>query len=321
MTSFLQRTTARRGFLLAGVAATSAVGLAACGRGGDAGDGTDGGGGHITLAVSTQTNPFFVQLAEGARAEAEARGITLDVQDAGDDSSRQADQIANAITQGVDLVIVNPTDSDAVATSVEALNDADIPVVAVDRDASSGELASYVASDNVAGGTQAAEALAEAIGDSGDVLVLQGVPGSSSSRDRGQGFTEGIEQFSDITVVAQQTANFDRAEGLDVATNLLQANSDVVGIFAENDEMALGAVEALGDRAGQDVFVVGFDGTDEGLQAVESGSMLATIAQQPEELGKQAVAAAAEILAGDDIEEEVAVDVVTVDEDTVGDFL
>ena len=87
------------------------------------------------LAVSTQTNPFFVQLVEGAQAEAEAQGLTLDIQDASDDSATQADQLANAITQGISLVIVNPTDSDAVATSVESLNDAGIPVIAVDRNA------------------------------------------------------------------------------------------------------------------------------------------------------------------------------------------
>lgn len=319
MITITQQMTSRRGVLALGAALTAAGTLAACNRGG----GEEGGGGageRVTLAVSTQTNPFFVQLVEGARAEAEAQGLTLDVQDASDDSARQADQVANAITQGSALVIINPTDSDAVSTSVEALNNADIPVIAVDRNATSGELASYVASDNVAGGKQAAEALAAAIEESGNVIVLQGIPGSSASRDRGQGFTEGIEQFSGITVVAQQTANFDRAEGLDVATNLLQANPDVVGIFCENDEMALGAIEALGDRAGSDVMVVGFDGTDEGIAAVSGGTMLATIAQQPEELGKQAVAEAVKVLAGEDVEDEVSVEVVTVDTENVGEY-
>src|SRR5699024_373524 len=265
MITITKSMTSRRGLFALGAAAVAGTGLAACNRGGD---GEGGGGQRVMLAVSTQTNPFFVELVEGAEAEAEAQGISLDVQDASDDSATQANQLANAITQGHALVIVNPTDSDAVSTSVESLNDADIPVIAVDRDATSGELASFIASDNVAGGTQAAEALAAAIGEEGEVIVLQGVPGSSASRDRGQGFTEGIEQFSDITVVAQQTANFDRAEGLNVATNLLPANPDVVGIFCENDEMALGAIEALGDRAGTEVTVVGFDGTEEGIAAV-----------------------------------------------------
>ncbi|MGO1481410.1 MAG: substrate-binding domain-containing protein [Brachybacterium sp.] len=317
MITITKSMTSRRGLFALTAAAAAGLTLSACNRGG----GEDGGSGdRVMLAVSTQTNPFFVQLVEGAQAEAESQGLTLEIQDASDDSATQANQLANAITQGVSLVIVNPTDSDAVSASVESLNDADIPVIAVDRDASSGELASYVASDNVAGGTQAAEALAAAIGEEGEVIVLQGVPGSSASRDRGQGFTEGIAQFDGITVVAQQTANFDRAEGLNVATNLLQANSGVVGIFCENDEMALGAIEALGDRAGTEVTVVGFDGTDEGIAAVASGTLHATIAQQPEELGRQAVAEAVKVLAGDDTEDEVSVEVVTVTEENAGEF-
>lgn len=319
MITITQSLTSRRGLFALTAAAAAGITLSACNRGGDESAG-GGGGERITLAVSTQTNPFFVQLVEGARAEAEAQGLTLDVQDASDDSARQADQLANAITQGSSLVIVNPTDSDAVAPSVEALNNAGIPVIAVDRNSSGGELASYVASDNIAGGTQAAEALAEAIGEQGNVIVLQGIPGSSASRDRGQGFTDGIAQFAGITVVAQQTANFDRAEGLDVATNLLQANADVVGIFCENDEMALGAIEALGDRAGTEVMVVGFDGTDEGIAAVAAGTLHATIAQQPGELGRQAVAEAVKVLAGEDVEAEVSVEVVTVTEENAGEF-
>ncbi|PMC76795.1 MULTISPECIES: substrate-binding domain-containing protein [unclassified Brachybacterium] len=309
----------RRSVLAASGAVLAGLTLAACNRGG--GDGGEGGaGGRVTLAVSTQTNPFFVQLVEGAKAEAEAQGVSLDVQDASDDSARQADQLANAITQGSAVVIVNPTDSDAVSTSVEALNNADIPVIAVDRSASSGEVASFIASDNVAGGAQAAEALAAAIGESGKVLHLQGTPGASASRDRGQGFTEKIAEYGDIEVVATQTANFDRAEGLDVATNLLQANADVVGIFAENDEMALGAIEALGNKAGSEVFVVGFDGTADGIAAIESGTLEATIAQQPEELGKQAVQQAKAILDGSEAEAEIQVEVVTVSEENAGDF-
>ncbi|NHU85653.1 D-ribose ABC transporter substrate-binding protein [Kocuria sp. JC486] len=312
MNTITQHLTSRRDFLALTTATVAGVALTGCNRG----ERPD----RITLAVSTQTNPFFVQLINGAETEAEAQGIELNVQDASDDAARQADQIATAITQDVDVVIVNPTDSDAVSVSVEALNEAGIPAIAVDRDATSGELASFVASDNVAGGTQAARTLAEALGKKGEVIVIQGVPGSSASRDRGKGFTDGIKEFPDITIGAQQTANFDRAEGLDVATNLMQAHPEAVGIFCENDEMALGAVEALGARAGTEVFVVGFDGTVEGVQAVADGSMLATIAQQPEELGKQAVLEAIKLIRGDQAAPEVSVDVVTVTEENVGDY-
>lgn len=291
-----------------------AFGTVACNRD-SASDGT------VTLALSTQTNPFFVELRDGAQAKADELGVNLNIQDASDDPSTQNNQLNNAATSGTDVVIVNPTDSDAVIPAVEALNNADIPVIAVDRSSNGGEIASFIASDNVAGGQQAADALAAAIEEEGEVLVLQGIAGSSASRDRGQGFTEGIAAYPDITVVAQQTAGFDRTQGLNVATNLLQAHPNVKAIFAENDEMALGALEALGNRAGEDVFVVGFDGTDDGLRAVEEGRMVATIAQQPAELGAQAVEQARKILDEETPDEEVPVEVVTVTRDNVGEFL
>lgn len=232
----------------------------------------------------------------------------------------QINQLNNAQTSGAQVVIVNPTDSDAVVPAVKALNSADIPVVAVDRSANGGDVASFVASDNVAGGKQAADALAKAIGEEGEVLVLQGITGSSASRDRGKGFAEGIAAYPKIKVVAQQTAGFDRTQGLNVATNLLQAHPNVKAIFAENDEMALGALEALGARAGSDVMVVGFDGTADGLKAVESGRMVATIAQQPGELGAKAVEQAAKLAKGEPVEAEVPVEVVTVAKDNVANF-
>lgn len=302
--------------------AALALSLSACNR--DSSDtvaSTDGSGdGSITLALSTQTNPFFVQLRDGAQDKAEELGVTLNIQDASDDAATQSNQLNNAVTTGAGVVIVNPTDSDAVVPAVEALNQADIPVVAVDRSSNGGEVASFVASDNVAGGAQAAAALSEAIGGEGEILMLQGIAGSSASRDRGQGFEEEIAKHEGISIVAKQTANFDRGEALDVATNLLQAHPNVKAIFAENDEMALGAIEALGDKAGKDVQVVGFDGTDEGLVAVEDGRMLATVAQQPEELGAKAVEEAAKLLRGEDAEAEVPVEVVTVKVDNVADF-
>ena len=313
------RTSIARKSLAVLASVTLALGVTACNR--DTAAEGDGAGGNVTLALSTQTNPFFVQVRDGAQAKADELGITLNIQDASDDASTQTNQLNNAASSGADVVIVNPTDSDAVVPAVEALNNADIPVIAVDRSANGGDIASFIASDNVAGGKQAADALAAAIGEEGDVLVLQGIAGSSASRDRGQGFSEGIAAYPGINVVAQQTANFDRTEGLDVATNLLQAHPDVKAIFAENDEMALGAREALGARAGEDVMVVGFDGTDDGLKAVEDGRMVATIAQQPGELGSKAVEEAAKILDEETPEKEVPVEVVTVTTENVGDYL
>jgi len=304
---------------IAALTATAALilaGTTACGRGGgDAASGT-----KIVMAISTLNNPFFVELRDGAQAAAEAAGVQLNIVDAQNDSATQANQLATAAAGATKAVIVNPVDSDAAASAVQALGKAGIPVIAVDRTVNGAELASLVASDNVAGGRQAADELAKSMGETGSVIALQGVSGTSASRDRGAGFEEGMKAYPNITVVAKQTANFDRAAALDVTTNLMQAHPEVTGLFAENDEMALGAVQALGARAGQDVMVVGFDGTSDGLAAIEAGTLVATIAQQPAELGRLAVELAVKAIKGTKIEKTVPVEVVSVTKTNVGDF-
>lgn len=312
-----------RGRLAAVALTTSLVlaGTAACGRGDTDGGGSgEGSGKSVTLSLSTLNNPFFVDVRDGAQEAADELGIDLTVVDAQNDSTAQTDQIASAVSSGTEGLLINAVDSDAAAAAVAPALSGDLPVIGVDRTVNGAEITSLVSSDNVAGGSQAADALAKAIGEQGKVIVLQGQPGTSASRDRGAGFTEGIAAYPGIEVVAMQTANFDRAQALDVATNLLQANPDVVGIFAENDEMALGAIQALGARAGDDVHVVGFDGTDDGLAAVESGTLEATIAQQPRELGRQSVELMADVLAGETVDSEVPVAVETVTKDNVGDY-
>ena len=274
----------------------------------------------ITFALSTQANSFMVKMREGAQKKADELGLTINFQDASDDSATQANQLANAAATGAGAVIVNPTDSDAMAPAVKQLTDAKIPVVAVDRAVNNAEVSSYIASDNVGGGKQAAKALSEAIHGEGEILVLQGKTGSSASRERGQGFDEGLKDSPNIKVVAKQTAEFERVKGLDVTTNLLQAHPNVKAIFAENDEMALGAIEALGDKAGKDVIVVGFDGVEDALKAIKEGTMYASIAQQPADMAAQAVVEASKLLKGEAATKEMQVDVVTVTKDNVDKF-
>ncbi len=149
------------------------------------------------------------------------------------------------------------------------------------------------------GGRLAARELARRLGGRGTVVVLQGTPGTFAARERGKGFAEDIAAHPGIRVVGRQSADFDRAKGLDVTTNLLQSHPGVDGVFAENDEMALGAVKALGARAGTSVEVVGFDGTPEALRAVRGGTLTPTVAQQPRELGRLAVRNAVRLARGE----------------------
>ncbi|MEV5977664.1 substrate-binding domain-containing protein [Streptomyces sp. NPDC052114] len=274
----------------------------------------------VGMSLSTLNNPFFVQMKEGAQAEAEKAGIDLTVTDAQNDASQQSNQLQNFTGEGVKSIIVNPVDSDAAGPAVRGANKSDIPVIAADRGVNKAETATLVASDNVAGGKLAAKTLAEKLGGKGKVVVLQGTPGTSASRERGQGFAEGIKAYPGIDVVAKQPADFDRTKGLDVMTNLLQSHKGVNGVFAENDEMALGAVKALGDKAGTSVPVVGFDGTPDGLKAVEAGTLYASVAQQPKELGRIAVENAVRAAQGKKVEKMVKVPVKVVTSKNVDDF-
>lgn len=260
--------------------------------------------GKVGLSVSTQNNPFFVTLVDGAKEEANTLGIDLTVVDAGNDSAKQTSDIEDLISKGVEVLIVNPVDSDAVAPAVQDAVDAGIKVISVDRVVNGVTVDCEIASDNVEGAKEITEYLVSKIGKNAKVVEITGEPGASATIDRGKGFHEIAD--TELDVVASQTANFNRAEGMTVMENLIQANPDIVGVFAHNDEMALGAIEAI-EASGKDIKVIGFDNTDDGNAAVKSGSMLATIAQKPEEMGKTAVEMADKLIKGESVEATIPV--------------
>lgn len=293
-----------------------AVGLTAgCGNG--AAD--NGEGGTLALSVSTLSNPYFVDLRDATQAAADEAGYELVVGDAQDDASQQQNDLQNYVTQQVDAILVNPVDEEAVVPAVEEANNSDIPVIAVDRQPAGGELATTVASDNVLGGQLAGEEIIEIVG-SGPIVQLEGIPGTAEARDRGEGFQQEIDAQDEVELAASQPADFERGAGLNVMENLLQANPDIEGVFAQNDEMALGAVQALEERAGSEVAVVGFDATDDGLEAIQEGTMNATIAQNPGEIGRLGVENAISTIEGEEVEEEIPVEVELVTEENVDEF-
>jgi ribose transport system substrate-binding protein len=261
----------------------------------------------VGLSISTLNNPFFVTLKEGAEKKAKEEGVDITTVDAQNDPAKQVSDVEDLIQKGIDVLLINPTDSAAITAAIESANSAGIPVITVDRSAEGGEVVAHIASDNAAGGKMAGEFLAEKLGASGKVIELEGIPGSSAARERGKGFNEAIAAASGIEVVAKQPANFDRSQGLSVMENLLQSNKDIQAVFAHNDEMALGAVEAL-KAAGLNVIVVGFDATDDAVKAVEDGRMAATVAQKPEMIGQQAIETAIEVKNGNKVEEFIPVE-------------
>lgn len=257
----------------------------------------------IGLSVSTLNNPFFVSLKNGVVKEAKKQGAEVVVVDAQNDSAKQVNDVEDLLQQGVDALLINPTDSAAISTAVQSANSIGVPVVTLDRSTEKGDVASFVASDNVKGGQMAADYIVEQVGEGAKVAELEGVPGASATRERGKGFHNIADKKLDVT--AKQTANFDRTKGLNVMENLLQGNPDIKAVFAHNDEMALGALEAI-NSSGRDVIVVGFDGNEDAVKAVEAGKLAATVAQQPELIGKLAVGAASDVLAGKKVEKKIS---------------
>lgn len=263
-------------------------------------------GGDITIgfAVSTLSNDFFVSMKEAGDAAAQKMGIKLVTLDAQDSTETQATQIEDLITQGVDLLIINPVDSDAVGTSVVAANEAKIPVITVTRPSNSGTVAQHLDIDNKEAGALDAEQLIKDLGGKGNVAVLEGIAGAPSSVDRQAGFVDKLKQDApDIKIVTSLTANYSRDEGATVTEDILQSNSDLNAIYAHNDEMALGAVRAVTAAGRQDeIKIYGIDATADAIEALKTGEMAATVQQQPDVQIQTALESAEKILNGETVE-------------------
>ncbi|OEF23229.1 ribose ABC transporter substrate-binding protein RbsB [Vibrio rumoiensis] len=259
----------------------------------------------MAIVVSTLNNPFFVSMKDGAEDKAKELGYKLIVLDSQNDPSKELSNVEDLSVRGVKAILINPTDSDAVSNAIRIANRAKIPVLTLDRGASRGEVVSHIASDNVAGGEMAGKYIIEKVGEKAKVIQLEGIAGTSAARERGEGFMNAVKG-SHLELLASQPADFDRTKGLNVMENLLAANGDVQAVFAQNDEMALGALRAV-QASGKDVLIVGFDGTDDGIAAVKRGMLGATIAQQPALIGALGVETADKVLKGQTVEKNIPV--------------
>lgn len=269
---------------------------------------TEPGKDKIGLVISTLNNPFFVSLKEGAQSKAQELGVELIVLDSQNDSAKELANVEDLVTKGVKLILINPTDSKAVANAIKVANEKKIPVITLDRGAEGGEVVAHIASDNVAGGKMAGEFIAEKLGSKGKVVELEGIAGTSAARDRGKGFNDAIGENKEIEVVAKQVADFDRQKGLSVMENILQAQPEINAVFAHNDEMALGALQAIESANRTGIVVVGFDATDDAVKSVEDGKLSATVAQQPKLIGSLGVENAVKVLKGENVEKSIPVE-------------
>ncbi|ELC8441509.1 ribose ABC transporter substrate-binding protein RbsB [Clostridium perfringens] len=264
----------------------------------------------IGMVVSTLNNPFFVNMKEGAEKEAEKLGYDLVVLDSQNDPAKERANVEDLIQLGVVALLINPTDSDAVVKTVEVANKSNIPVITLDRQANGGKITSHIASDNVKGGEMAAEYVLDKFKDEKgpiNVVEIQGIPGASATRDRGEGFHNIMDKNDNFNFVSIQAADFDRQKGLQVMENIIQANPNIQVVFAHNDEMALGAVKAI-KASGINAMVIGFDGNDDAKDSVDANEMTATIAQQPDLIGALGVDLANKVYHGESVKDKIAAD-------------
>ena len=264
----------------------------------------------IGMVLSTLNNPFFVNMKDGAEKEAEKLGYDLVVLDSQNDPAKERANVEDLVQLGVIALLINPTDSDAVIKTVEVANKSNIPVITLDRQANGGKITSHIASDNIKGGEMAAEYVLDKFKDEKgpiNVVEIQGIPGASATRDRGEGFHNIMDKNDKFNFISIQAADFDRQKGLQVMENIIQANPNIQVVFAHNDEMALGAVKAI-KASGINALVIGFDGNDDAKDSIDANEMTAIIAQQPDLIGALGVELANKIYKGESIKNKIAAD-------------
>jgi ABC-type sugar transport system substrate-binding protein len=253
----------------------------------------------VGLSVSYLENWFFGALVAGARQRAELLGITLVVRDAVKSDAAQLRDISEMLNMRADLLIVNPVNSQTVVPAIDLANRATVPVISVDRRCAGGRVISHVGSDNAAGGRMAADVISRRLQGSGRIVELEGTPGTSAAQERGEGFNQALAAHPALQVVVRETANFDRQAARQQIEALLAEGLAFDGLFAHNDDMILGVLDALAARGGTvRPVLVGFDATPEAVQAVRDGRLSATIAQQPARMGELALECAAAYFRG-----------------------
>jgi ribose transport system substrate-binding protein len=262
---------------------------------------SSGSGKKLTLIAGVKGDEFYITMNCGAQAEAKAKGATLDFQGPDQFDASQQIPIVNSVqAKKPDAVLIAPTDTQALYAPIKQLASNGSKVVLVDTTLDKPDMAvSQIASDNVAGGQQAAKTLLQLTGNKGKYLVINVKPGISTTDQRAQGFEAGLKGKSGVTYLGQQYNNDDPAKASAIVTATLAKHPDLAGIFATNLFGAEGAASGL-RQAGKlgKVKIVGFDAGPKQVEDLKQGTVQALIAQQPAEIGKQGVDQALAALAG-----------------------
>lgn len=273
----------------------------------------------IGITLYSLKNEFTVRIANAAEVKANELGIELVVYDGNYDPSTQISQVETMISDGCDGIILNPQDAQACAPCVDKAVEAGIPVVGVNTRVESDKLTSYVGSQDVLAGEMEMQKIADLLDGKGNIVIIEGPMGQSAQIERKEGIQNILEKYPDIKVLAEKTANWSRSEGMTVMENWLQAFDEIDAVVAENDEMALGAREAI-KASGKDIPAIGVDGITDALAAVEEGNLIASIFQDGAGQGSKAVEVLYDVIKGKDVDENYWIDFEEVIKDNVDEF-
>lgn len=284
-------------------------------------------GDTVALVLKTLNNPFFIDLEKAAQQMADELGVDLLVQapEREVDVEKQMQIVENLIQRRVGVICIAPSGSKEIVPAILKANQAGIPVIAVDTrvdqqslQEAGGHITAYIGSDNYEGGRLAAKHVAGLLGGEGKIAILEGIPGHETGDERLRGFRSVVDTMAAIEVVTSQTANWERDQGFTVFQNILQSHPDVDALFSCNDMMALGAVEAaVASGEAEEVVIMGFDAVADAKQAILDGTMHASVAQFPSEMGRLAVEYAHKLLAGEQIPEYIPVKIELITRETL----
>jgi len=246
--------------------------------------------GKMAVVISTLNNPWFVVLGDTAAERARQLGYEATIFDSQNDTALETSHFENIIASGYDAILFNPTDADGSVQNVKRAHEADIPTFTMDREINSTEYAvSQILSDNYSGTVELGKYFVQQLDGKGKYAELLGLVGDNNTWNRSNGFHTVVDNYPDLVMVAQQSADFDRNTALEVMESILQAHPDLDAVFCGNDAMAMGAYQALLAAGKADtVKVFGFDGAADVINSISEQKIAATVMQFPKIMARTA---------------------------------
>lgn len=279
---------------------------------------------EITVVCMALNSDYWHMVEAGAKLAGQELGVTVDVigPNAESDSAAQINMVEDACNSGADAIVLAPNEPTSLVSAATTVKNTGIPLVIIDAMLDTEDDTIYdcfIGTGNEAAGAEGGKFIASKLKEGDKVAIIRGLNGQSVHDQRAEGAQKAMEEAG-LEVVSIQPADSDRGKAVNVAENMLQSDGDIKAFYATNDDMALGALQAVESLGLTDVVVVGFDGTFNAMDSIAEGKLTASIAQQPIDEGYQGVANAVKILGGETVEKQQSLDVVVLTSENVADF-